>query len=40
MNVTTKDPREAALLILKQTLLKGAYANLALSQGLRGLCLR
>lgn len=36
MNVTTKDPREAALLILKQTLLKGAYANLALSQGLRG----
>ena len=36
MNVSTKNPREAALLILQQIFLKGAYANLALAQGLRG----
>ncbi|MGO5490331.1 MULTISPECIES: 16S rRNA (cytosine(967)-C(5))-methyltransferase RsmB [unclassified Acidaminococcus] len=31
-----KNPREAALQILEQIFLKGAYANLALAQGLRG----
>lgn len=36
MNVSTKNPREAALLILQQIFLKGAYANLALARGLRG----
>ncbi|WP_289049033.1 16S rRNA (cytosine(967)-C(5))-methyltransferase RsmB [uncultured Acidaminococcus sp.] len=36
MNVNTKNPREAALLILQQIFLKGAYANLAMAQGLRG----
>ena len=35
MKETGKNPREAALLILEQIFLKGAYANLALAQGLR-----
>ena len=35
MRETGKNPREAALLILEQIFLKGAYANLALAQGLR-----
>lgn len=34
MNIRTKNPREAALLLLQDVFLKGAYANLALSQGL------
>ena len=36
MKGTAKNPREAALLILEQIFLRGAYANLALAQGLRG----
>lgn len=36
MNITTNNPREAALLILQEVFFKGAYANLALFQGLRG----
>ena len=35
MKETGKNPRETALLILEQIFLKGAYANLALAQGLR-----
>lgn len=35
MNEKIKNPREAALLILEQIFLKGAYANLALAKGLR-----
>lgn len=35
MNIRTKNPREAALVILQEVFLKGAYANLALFQGLR-----
>ena len=33
MKGTAKNPREAALLILEQIFLRGAYANLALAQG-------
>lgn len=36
MNITTNNPREAALLLLQEVFFKGAYANLAVFQGLRG----
>lgn len=36
MNMTTNNPREAALLILQDVFFKGAYANLAVFQALRG----